>query len=191
MIEFSIGTTKLRLDFSFFAVIAVFLLLDKGGAGTLGIIACCAHELAHIITMRFFRIRVDSLTLYGAGMKLSAKELDFAPVHARFAVLGAGAAMNLALAAVLAGIGCPLASAVNLLTALFNLLPFAQLDGAEMLKLAVLTFGKPEQVDRAARVGNVLSLLIISAAIVLFGRHISITLASTVVYMLVILLLRV
>lgn len=191
MIELNIGTTKLRLDFSFFAVMAVFLLLDKGGAGALGIIACCAHELAHIITMRFFRVRVDSLTLYGAGMKLSAAELDFAPVYARFAVLGAGAAMNLALAAALFALGCPLASAVNLLTALFNLLPFAQLDGAEMLRLAVLTFGKPERVDRAARVGNVISLLIIFAAIAVFGSHISVTLASTVVYMLVILLLRV
>lgn len=191
MIEFSIGTTKLRLDFSFFAVMAVFLLLDKGGAGALGIIACCAHELAHIITMRFFRIRADSLTLYGAGMKLAARELDFAPVHARFAVLSAGAAMNLALAAVLYALGCPLASAVNLLTALFNLLPFAQLDGAEMLKLAVLTFGKPEEVDRAARVGNVISVLIISAAIAVFGGQISITLVSTVVYMLMILLLKV
>ena len=78
MIELKLKRTALRWDFSFFAVLAVFFIWDYSGFGFAALGICTAHELAHLAVMRLCGMSPDSLTFYGAGIRLSASAVESA-----------------------------------------------------------------------------------------------------------------
>lgn len=185
MIELRLNKTVLRLDFSFFAVIALFLLFDTTGFGIMALAACAAHELAHMLVMAMFGIRAEEITFYGAGIRITAP-MERAPERVRAAVLAAGCAANFLLAALMYALGQTYAAAVSLFTGAFNLLPFGELDGAELLKMLLIRLCKPENVDRISRnVGAFFSVLCIAAAVWL-GRGASFTLLTTALYFIIV-----
>ncbi|WP_340682755.1 site-2 protease family protein [Amycolatopsis coloradensis] len=126
---------------------ATYWLAGLGGAVVfLGSIL--AHELAHAVVARRCGVKVKSLTLwmfggiaiFGSTPKTPGKD---------FRIAAAGPATSLALAAVFAGVAAGLdafgvahiavsagwwLSGINLLIALFNLLPGAPLDGGRILR---------------------------------------------------------
>ena len=191
MIELRLNKTTLRLDFSFFAVLSVFLLYDRLGTGIAALCACISHELSHLIVMRYFGIRADSVTLYGAGIKISSEETERAAAGKQLAVFAAGSLMNLALAAAFALLGHSSLAVINLLTGLFNLLPMGEFDGARILKLAVLRFGSPEKVAPAERLGNILSAAAVAVLVFAGGAGVSLTLITTAAYILAVVFLRI
>ena len=71
-------------------------------------------------------------------------------------------------------------------TGAFNLLPIGELDGAGLLKIALIRFGKPENVDRILSVTGAAVSLICIAVIVFFGRGISFTLITTALYFIIV-----
>lgn len=185
MIELKIRKTTLRLDFSFFAVIAMFLLLDSTGFGVMALAACAAHELAHMIVMAIFGIFAREITFYGAGIRITA-QIEHASDPVRAAILAAGCTANFLLAALMFTLGQPYAAAVSLFTGAFNLLPIGELDGAGLLKMLLIRSCKPENVDRTARtVGAVFAALCIGAVLWL-GRGVSFTLLTTALYFIIV-----
>ena len=105
MIELKLKRTALRWDFSFFAVLAVFFIWDCSGFGFAALGICAAHELAHLAVMRLCGIAPDSLTFYGAGIRLSARAVESAPPGVQAAVYAAGCAMNFLLCGVFLAAG--------------------------------------------------------------------------------------
>lgn len=185
MIELKINKTALRLDFSFFAVVALFLMFDTTGFGITALAACAAHELAHMLVMAIFGIFAREITFYGAGIRITAP-MERASERVRAAVLAAGCAANFLLAALMSSLGQPYAAAVNLFTGAFNLLPFGELDGAELLKMLLIRLCKPENVDRISRtVGAGFAALCIGAVLWL-GRGVSFTLLTTALYFIIV-----
>lgn len=171
------------MDFSFFAVIALFLLLDTTGFGLMALAACAVHELAHMLVMAAFGIFADEITLYGAGIRITATER--LPDKVRAAILAAGCAANLLLAALMYALGQPYAAAVSLFTGIFNLLPIGELDGAGLLKMLLIRLCKPENVDRGARIACAFSAAVCTAAVVWLGGA-SFTLATTALYFIIV-----
>ena len=147
MIELKLKQTALRWDFSFFAVLAVFFIWDYSGFGFAALGICTAHELAHLAVMRLCGMSPDSLTFYGAGIRLSASAVESAPPGVQAAVYAAGCAMNLLLGGVFLAAGEARIAAVSFAAGAFNLLPLGEFDGRRLLKLLLISRAAPENVD--------------------------------------------
>lgn len=185
MIEFKLRRTALRWDFSFFAVLAVFFWLDKSGFGLMALAVCAAHELAHLIVMRIFSISPETVTFYGAGIRITASETESRSASVQAAVYAAGCVMNFILAAVLFALKQENAAAVSLFTGLFNLLPVGEFDGRRLLKLALIAAVSPENVDNVLRLCGIISTIICTAAVIIIGRGASLTLLTTMIYLII------
>lgn len=144
MIVYDICGVRLSCDFSFFAVLALFFFFDSG-SGLCAFFACIFHELGHLIVMTLCGVRVDSLSLYGGGMRLTSS-LETQRWHIQLVVCSAGCGANLLLAAAAYCFGYYTAAAVNVLIAVLNLLPFGKLDGARIAELLLMRFAAPEKV---------------------------------------------
>lgn len=186
MIELKLKKTLLRLDFSFFAVIALFMFLDSSGFGAAALSACVLHELSHLVMMTAFGIAPEKITLYGAGIRITSAHTEKAKTNARILILSAGCAANLVAAALLFGIGEPYAAAINLFTGIFNLLPIGELDGAALFKMLLIRVCRPENVDRRMKTAGILSAVLVAAAVILSGAGVSFTLLTTAVYIIIV-----
>ena len=185
MVELKLKRTLLRLDFSFFAVIALYLMLDESGFGLAALAACAMHETAHFIAMTVFGVRIEQLTLYGAGIRITSSEIEYVKPFHKSIILSAGCITNFAAAFAFWMIGEYSASAVNLFTGIFNLLPIGELDGARLLKMAVLHCCNAEKVDNVMKSASIVALVICAAALIAAGGGVSFTLISTALYIII------
>lgn len=186
MIELRLHKTLVRLDFSFFAVMALFLFLDKSGFGLSALAACGLHELSHLITMTTFGISPDEITFYGAGIRITSHETESARAAARTAILFAGCAANFTAAILFYFLGNNVAAAINLFTGIFNLLPIGELDGAALLKIVCIRLCRPENIDKAMRAAAFCSGAVVAAAVLLLGGGVSFTLVTTLLYIVIV-----
>ncbi len=177
-----LGKTRVRLDFSFFAVVALFLMLDNTSFGIAALAACGIHEFSHLLIMTICGIPAEIVTFYGAGIRITSPRTENAKPFVKVLVLSAGCAANF-IAAVLYSIsGNDAAAAINLLTGAFNLLPMGELDGAAMLKMLLIYHCRPERVDKTLKAVRIVTVLLLVGAVLLTGRSVSFTLLTTVVY---------
>ncbi len=186
MVELKLKRTVLRLDFSFFAVIALYLLLDESGFGLAALAACAMHETAHFIAMAVFGIHTETLTFYGAGIRIASSEAEHAGGLKKAVVLSAGCAVNFIAASVFWAHGEYAASAVNLFTGTFNLLPMGALDGAGLLKMIVLRCCRAERVDTVMRAAGIVSAAVCACVVTAFGGDVSFSLVTTALYIIII-----
>ena len=181
MIELKVRKTALRLDFTFFAALAFFLLTDNTDFGITALLSCTAHELAHLLTMRLCGAEITAVTLYGAGIRIKSDNADRLSVKLQNAIYSAGCIMNLALTAVLWTANAHAAALINLFTGLFNLLPIGELDGARLLKSAVIHTFPAERVDMVMAIAAAVSAVSAAVFVLLFGG-VSFGMISAVIY---------
>ena len=158
--------------------------MDGGNFGFSAIIACVLHEMSHLLLMIIFSINVNSVTFYGAGIRISSSEIGKAPRIRRNSVLLAGSAGNCIFAVALWLSGEKIAALINLFTGMFNLLPIGEYDGAALLRDFVIRRAKPENVDRIMKIAGFVSAVSGIAFIAFFGGNASVTLVITAVYLL-------
>lgn len=168
MVELKLKSSRILIDFSFFAAIALFLLTN-GGFGMAALCACGIHELSHLVLMIIFGIPADEILFYGAGIRISSREISRAGKLPRALILIAGCAGNLVAAAVMLIVGNNVASVINMLTAFFNILPIGSLDGAQLLKNFAVSRCKPENVDKVMRIAGIGSAVLLLAVVILIG----------------------
>ena len=171
------------------AFIAVLLGVSLAGgygliAGIAAVIAfflsILAHEFGHALVARRYAVETESIDLWALG---GVARLDREPPTPRAdgVIAVAGPLVSLAIGAVALGAGFALASgvtawigAVNLLLALFNMLPGAPLDGGRVLRAVrwARTGNKYRAIRDAGNAGRVLgwSLGIIGLALMLNGQ---------------------
>lgn len=152
MIEIKLSNTCLRLDFSFFAVGALFLLFGRGNLGVLAFTFCIMHELSHLLVMSICGVKVQSVTFFGAGISIASHSLENEPVYVQTAILFAGSASNFLLGICLAAFDCAAPTVLCCLTGIINLLPIGNLDGARLVKLALICCVPSENVDKICRI---------------------------------------
>lgn len=186
MIELKLKKTLLRLDFSFFAVIALFLFLDSSGFGLSALSACGLHELSHLAVMTAFGISPEMITFYGAGIRITSSKTEHAGSFARILILSAGCAANFTAFALFWMNGEPAAALINLFIGIFNLLPVGELDGAALLKTLLIRICAPENVDRYMKAAGILSALTILSAVILLSGGVSFTLITTALYIIIV-----
>lgn len=165
MLVIKISGVEIRFDFSFFAVITLFLCLEPGGYGLLGLFCCFIHEAGHIIILAFERRLPERLTFYGGGISLGGADIDGASA----VMLSAGAAANILTAlATLAfadkgSLPPGVFAVMNLVVAAINLIPIGMLDGRRLLELLLF---KTMRADKAESLLLIISG-VFSAGIVL------------------------
>lgn len=184
MIELKLTRTVLRWDFSFFAVLALFFSLDSSGFGLTALAICAVHELAHLAVMLFCGIIPESVTFYGAGIRITAPQTERHSPAEQAAVYGAGCVMNFLLAGALFAAGFPYPAAVSLSCGLFNMLPVGEFDGRRLLKLALIRTLPAERVDGVLRLCGIVSAALTAAFLLIAGGKFSPTLAITSAYLL-------
>ncbi|MCL2698239.1 MAG: site-2 protease family protein [Oscillospiraceae bacterium] len=140
MIEFTYkGKTKLAVDFTFFATIALFFYFDKSGFGILGICACVIHEAGHLMALFLKKQDFNSLIIYGGGIKIKHKKT----LDASVCILAAGCLLNIAVFIVFyyvfpINMKFQIFAIMNLLIGVFNLLPIRYFDGGRLLEKALI-----------------------------------------------------
>lgn len=179
-----------RFDFSFFATVALLMLLS-GEYAVFGLAACIWHELGHFVLMRLFGIPVKKLVFYGAGIKIIPdKQIDFTGFRASLLIFLAGSFANFFAAAVLSvtdNTCLKLFAAVNAAIGAFNLLPLGYLDGGKIILLTIrrlCEFSLACQLERYLKWLNVfliLAVLIVFAAV----KQGNFTLYLTLCYLLI------
>ena len=140
-----------------------------------------AHELAHAVVARHYRLQVKRVTLWMLG---GITELEGEPPSPRAdaAIAVAGPAASVAIGAVCLGLAWWVGSgdlfgtalgwlgAMSLLLGAFNLLPGAPLDGGRVLRALLWwhSHDRARAADRAARVGKGLGILLIALGLLEF-----------------------
>jgi Zn-dependent protease len=163
-----------------FLLVLLFPGVLSGGALTLlllmAVFGCVLlHELGHALTARQFGIGTTDITLYPIGGVARLQRMPRA-AGAELLIALAGPAVNLAIAAVLLGLGAlglPALSGsmlvvlfieelmlINLGLALFNLVPAFPMDGGRVLR-ALLSgwMGRARATMTAARLGRILAVV--------------------------------
>lgn len=173
MVGFEIGGVKLRLDFSFFAAVGIFLALDATGYGLYCLSACFCHEAGHLSLMLLEKKLPEEIIFSGGGICIKRRG------DASFAVLAAGCAVNFLLFAVYClilpkdSIFKLLFGGANLAIGLFNLLPIGELDGRRILEkfcFGALSFSAAEKVLNITEALGYTAAVGAAAVLVICGR---------------------
>ena len=167
MLKFKLKSVIVRLDFSFFAVLALVLFVDKSGCAVLSFIASVCHEAGHLIVLFAEKNIPECITLCGGGIKISkCKHKASVPV------LLAGSLSNFLLGLIFVAASdwtsvFPLLFAyANFLIGAFNLLPLNNLDGGQLVTLIAERLLKPESAYKAVLLAQILGLAAIAASVV-------------------------
>lgn len=156
---------KLRLKFSFPAVLAFTLCTDREGTALLCLFACFLHETGHLIVMLAERKPPSEIILYGGGIHIKggSKSLPSA---------AGGCVMNILLFLLFYFVfpfreKFRLFGVINLILAAVNLLPLKELDGRLILEKAFIAFLPPARALKAVDITEKITVIFTLPAVVL------------------------
>ncbi|HPR39510.1 MAG TPA: hypothetical protein PKV62_00670 [Oscillospiraceae bacterium] len=160
MISFRIGRTKITISPYFFALLTLFLLVDRSGLAGIALTSMAVHEAAHLLAAWIAGDPPAALRFSVFGMVLR-QEAEI-PLKSHILICLSGPAANLLLAAAFFAAGKTSAAAVNLLLGLFSLCPMRSTDIGSILSTLM-----PEKVFSvlSAAVSVTLFFLLIYAAL--------------------------
>ena len=162
MISVRLFGTRILLDFTAPAWLALLSLMLPGTVLLRTLAACLLHESAHFLAMALLHRPPDSLRISAVGLYLRIRDDALCPTAPLSCILLAGAAANGLAALGLLFFGMPEAASANFSLAMLNLLPYPATDGGTLLELLLtqrwLTTA-PERIGavlRRVRIGTTL-----------------------------------
>lgn len=139
MLVFTVHNIKIKLSFSFFAMIALIALIQNATLYMLVIaLSCCLiHESGHLIFMAVFSQLPDEITFYGGGIKINNTACISIPKRNELLILLGGSAINIiiALISIVITKRAGYFASANLFFAIFNLIPVGYFDGGRIVSL--------------------------------------------------------
>ena len=132
MITIKTGRVKIVLKFGFFLATALLCLTDKGGLALCMMCSCVIHEIGHITATVLCNVKIEKIIFDFGGIKM-VSECKIKSISTDIFVLLSGPFFNMLSALFYYHLECYTAFSVNLILALFNLLPFSTLDGGAIL----------------------------------------------------------
>ena len=182
MIDFTVLKTKISVSPLFFAVLTVFLLIDKNGIASSVLLFSFLHEAGHFISLLITKTFPQSIKtdIFGIRIKLP-ENLDTAK---KCFVLSAGFAVNFLLSALFFALKKPLFGYINIFIGIFTAFPLPSTDGGSILKTILEEF-LPQKAGRIFGIISRIFTLVLSLFLVflsVFTKNYFIMIA--VVYML-------
>lgn len=158
----------MRVDWDFFALIALALLVSPPEVTAAVLVAAAMHEGGHAAMLRFFGVPMEGLRLDAMGAVIVAPGARRLSYGRELAVTMAGIAVNLISAPLLARLAVErswewgyLLAGAHLLLGAYNLLPVPPLDGGRALYLVTAYFWGPDAGEKiSASVGLTVALLL-------------------------------
>lgn len=139
MINFKINHIQLRIHFTFLLFNALIFLSKENGTILSFYTACILHELGHIFAAFISKRKITSIDFMGSGICMILKKNAASPVKQELFVLLSGPAFNLFIFAFCKSANLfPVFRTINLALAVYNLLPYKQLDGGSAISLFTL-----------------------------------------------------
>ncbi len=181
MITFKLFQTQLQLDFSFFAVLSLFFFFNSE-TGVSAFMSCLFHEFGHLIFMCIFDVRIERLLFYGGGIRITA-DVENAAFSSRLLILVAGCIFNLLLAGVFLMLGRETAAAINVMTAVLNLLPFGYLDGSRIAQSVLYRYFQPRKAEQLLCVMRWSAAILAALLIIVLNAVPDVTLFVFAVYL--------
>lgn len=157
--DFAIGGFRVHLDFTFFAMLGLFLCLNDSSRIWWMLSALFLHETGHLLAAWLTGIRMKKLSFSCFGICLVREERCLGDWKQELLVYLGGPLMNL-----FCSLGCFLlgqerACLMHLLLGGFQLLPVGALDGGCMMALMLDQLCLPDTVEVLGTVISCLALL--------------------------------
>ena len=162
--------TSISIKFSFLATVALLTLSETSASVFMSLMSCFLHETGHLLAMFLFGVDVKKIILYGAGIKI-IRGYSLKEKKKEFIILISGCLMNIVMFLLfffLKGDSFKTFAVINLVTAIFNILPIKSLDGGAILLL--LTEEKPHLFVFVNLITTVITPLLAVVFILVFSR---------------------
>lgn len=164
--QFKIKNTKVTVSFTFFALIIILISIDKTEFLYESIIFAIAHEIGHIISLKFFRVNIEEfkISLFGGNIKIlnNNKIKYFQSAIISFS----GPLVNLFFCVFFYIFNSFFEFkfiynifVINLVLAIFNLLPFYNFDGGKILSSILLIFLNEKTVNIILTITSIIVLI--------------------------------
>lgn len=166
--QFKCRGVTVSIGFPFAAAVTLMFLYDTSGTAAISVCAALLHEIGHLLCLFWYGETPQSLKLGLAGMEIVRAKGQKLSFHQEIVVSLAGPLINLALFALLAALSgwsegererMMEAAMVNLMLALFNLLPVSTLDGGRALYFFLCRFCTAPAAQRVVTVCSIVCLL--------------------------------
>lgn len=194
MLAFRIGQCIVRLNFSFFALIAFCCIFTGAGGGLACFLAVCIHETAHIVTMGILgvwpaKVRLSAL---GCRVELHGQNILTDWQNIWISLAGPGANwLSMALTYMLGFGDCAFFGA-SFAMAFAHSLPIEPLDGGLALRYFLRSKYTNEKADRISRVISILFLIPLATLgfLILFNTSYNYSLLALSIYLTLYLVLK-
>lgn len=135
--RFKIKNTDVIISFSFFSLILLSMTVDKSGIFKICLITSLIHECVHLVFIMLFKAEVSyvRLSLFGGDIKRAGVSLE----NYKESLISLSAPIFNIIIGFIFCLYKPdnLFGSVNLLTGLFNIMPFYSFDGGRGLQYLV------------------------------------------------------
>jgi len=184
--EITIRGVKIYISFLFVCLVALYILFTPTPDSVFFLLAILLHEAGHLTAMLLSGELPSSIELRSFGIKIIRRN-TLLPSSREILILLAGPFVNLLLAAFFHTMGPALSHAalLNLMLALFNLIPVGCLDGGHILRCLLELHLSPRLSQSLFLCIAVLFLtvLLIAGLLLLFGQSHSPSLLITTIYL--------
>ncbi|MEG1551798.1 MAG: site-2 protease family protein [Oscillospiraceae bacterium] len=164
--KFTIKNIKIKLGFSFFAVIAVLLCFKINNIILYSITFAVFHEFGHLILIFAGGEKPSQISFSAFGMEI--KRNNDVKLNYKMEILSAlaGPFFNILIAVIFTMFyyfnhkeKLIILISVNLILGIFNLLPIFSLDGGRVLENSLLINHSPEKAEKILRLTSILTLI--------------------------------
>ncbi len=164
MMEFTVLKTKLKISPLFFAMLTLFLIVDKNGIASVVVLFSVLHETGHFLALLCAKTRPKLIEFSPFGIHVSLPEnLSTAE---KVPVLMAGFLVNFLLAATFFVLRKPLFGYINLIIGIFTALPISATDGGAVLK-TLLYESDPQKEEKIFKIVSCSSLAMVSVVFII------------------------
>lgn len=156
--------SRIKISFFFFVTLSIALVLDTTDTAVLTLFAAAIHESGHLICMLACGEKPSEILFAPFGMSIS--RFSGCSYRREICISLAGPAANLITAAILFTVSCICdttalagAIAVNVMLAVFNLLPIEPLDCARAVKCRLMCSMNPAKAEKTIFIIGIVCLV--------------------------------
>lgn len=172
MISIRIGGAPVRIHFSFLVFNALIFLMRSSGLILSFYAVCILHEAGHLAALRLVGGSISGVDVSGAGIVIGTRKGGRAAAKSSLFVLLAGPAANIVCYALLRILGYNgIFSQLNLMAAVYNMLPYQSLDGGAIISLFAVGTVSERAFMHILNTVKLLMIAISAAVVYFFGRE--------------------
>jgi stage IV sporulation protein FB len=171
-----VNDTRYKIDFTFALTVTLMVILCKDETVIISLLSSVLHEMGHLFCMYCFGQRVDRVTFGAFGIRID-RQLTRSLSYKREAVIAGGGIVVNFIIALVGVVGyyitdsffCLKLTLVNIIIALFNMIPVDTLDMGRVLRYTLLVWTDESKCDRILSIISFISLIFLGGICFLYS----------------------